>query len=179
MFDTVVARRYARAFYNEAANRDLLAAALAGLGEFAALFQKRPELPLLLLHPAIPADVKNNILAAVTDVDLCRDFLRLLLAKGRLRLVPAIYHETRDIYRQRAGILAVEVTTAAPLDDDVRAELAAVLGRLSGKNVELDVHTDAALIGGVRLRVGDVVVDGTLAGRLRRLRAAMAGEAAA
>lgn len=171
----VVARRYARAFYREAAARGVVRQALAALFEFAASFQKEPTLRKFLLHPGIPSQAKEKIIGVLADEPFCREFLKLLLAKGRIPLAPGIYEEALDYYRREAGILPVTVTVAAPLGEEMRVRFGEVLGKLTGKEIELEVQVDPAVIGGVRLRIGDRVIDGTLANRLRRLRDAMAG----
>jgi F-type H+-transporting ATPase subunit delta len=172
--ELVIAKRYARALYKVAAGRDAEELALVALGAFADAFREHEELRRFLLHPAVPREAKEQLVAKLVDDELTRDFLTLLIKKDRLELVPVMDREFDALYRRYAGVLAAELTTAEPVDDKFREELKGVLRGLTGKRVELTAHVDEKVIGGARLVVGDRVIDGTLAKRLESIKAAMA-----
>jgi F-type H+-transporting ATPase subunit delta len=175
MLERVVARRYARAFYAVAYAENRVGEVLGALGDFGRVFAERSDLRELLLHPAVPLAAKESLVSRFAADAGAREFLRLLMVKGRLELAPMVADEFARLYRRDAGILAAEVTTATPLPDEVAADIKRVVEVLSGKRVELTSRVDETVVGGVRLTLGDHVIDGTLAARLGEIKAAMAG----
>ena len=102
-----------------------------------------------------------------------RTLLRMMIDRRRLRLLPDI----ADLFREKAlahrGIVMVDVTTADALDDAGEQLVRERLKGIVGKDVELRLHTDANIIGGIVARIGDQVIDGSVLNQLRRLRASM------
>ena len=99
-----------------------------------------------------------------------RSFLGTLIESGHLEQLDAIVHEfDRLVHRREEHTVAV-VTTAVPLTDAERETLRAKLAERFGPDLEFQYEVDDALIGGVHLRVGDQVIDGTVAGKLAALR---------
>ena len=175
MLDSVIARRYARALYKLSYAQGKVAQVMAALGDFARIFAEREDLKKILTHPAIATEDKINLIKKIVEGQIALDFLRFLIEKGRFSLLPLIYDEFLRVYRDDAGIVAAEITSALPLADDLKKRLVAVLGRLTGKRVELDAVVDDNVIGGLRLRVGDHGVNGTLAARLKDMGETLAG----
>ncbi|MBM3139331.1 MAG: ATP synthase F1 subunit delta [Chloroflexi bacterium] len=98
------------------------------------------------------------------------NFLRLLRRKGRLGLGSSIASFYRELYDAERGVLRAEVTSAVPLDDGQRQRLQEKIARDTGKQVELEARVDAAIMGGMVVRIGDRLVDGSTRTRLRSLR---------
>jgi F-type H+-transporting ATPase subunit delta len=94
----------------------------------------------------------------------------LLLERGRLETVPDIYRIFNDARLEAMGIAIAEVTTAEPLSVREQAIVQERLRGLVGKNVELRMHTDPSIIGGIVARIGDTLIDGSVVTRLRRMR---------
>jgi F-type H+-transporting ATPase subunit delta len=114
-------------------------------------------------------------------LDLCGEphapelgnFFRMLADNGRLGVLPEIalaYERLRD---EAEGRIVVEVRSAAPLDDTLRESLKAALERRLAREVELANVIDPGLIGGAIIRAGDLVIDGSVHGRLQGLAAAL------
>lgn len=177
MRDWVIARRYARAVYKLSHARGVVEDVLAELGAFTALFRENEGLRRLLVHPGIPAAEKQDVVAEIVADETVRDFLRFLMERERLALLPAMFVEFRKEYRRDEGIVAAQVTSAVPVPEDIRERLAAAVERMTGKRVELETVLDEGVIGGMSLRIGDHVIDATLATRLGEMRDAMAGSA--
>ena len=178
MRDAIIARRYSRAFFKLSFAQGRVAEALKDLAAFAELFVERAELRELLAHPAVSEEAKVKLVGELVADELTGDFVKLLIEKGRLFLLPAIYEDFLRAYRRDAGIIAVEVTTALPLAEDLGERLKTALARLTGKRVEIETVVDEAVVGGLRLTIGDHVIDGTLASRLEDIRETMAGATA-
>jgi F-type H+-transporting ATPase subunit delta len=177
MRDWVVARRYARAAYKLSYARDATEGVLAELDAFAALVRDNEELRRLLAHPGIPVAEKQAVVEKVVAGETTRDFLRFLMERDRLALLPAVVEEFRREYRSDAGIVGVQIKSAVPVPEDLRGRLAAAIERMTGNRVELEAVLDENVIGGVSLRIGDQVIDATLATRLGEIRDAIAGSA--
>jgi F-type H+-transporting ATPase subunit delta len=177
MRDLVVARRYARAAYKLSHGRGDTEDVLAGLESFTALFRGNDEFRRMLVHPAVPVAEKTAVVQKIVGDPSTRDFLKFLIERDRLVLLPAVLNEFRDEYRKDAGIAAARITSAVPIPDDVKERLAAAIGHMTGKRVELEAVVDEDVIGGISLRIGDHLIDATLATRLGEIRDAMAGSA--
>src|SRR5262249_18710496 len=110
--------------------------------------------------------------------DLLVDSLEVINRKGRLGLLPAIVAAYRGEYRELRGLVDARVTTAVPLTEEQRTELAAALGKLTGKRPELIERVDPAILGGLVVEVAGEKIDSSLATRLRDVAEALAQRAA-
>lgn len=102
-----------------------------------------------------------------------RNLVRMLIQRRRLELVPDINALFHDAVMAHKGVVLVDVTTADALDDAGKALVRERLKAIVGKDVELRLHEDASIIGGIVARIGDQVIDGSVLSQLRRLRASM------
>jgi F-type H+-transporting ATPase subunit delta len=93
----------------------------------------------------------------------------LLAANDRLIALPEIARVFEELVTRHEGVRQVQVLTAFDLTDATRDELAAALKKRLGAEVEMTVATDASLIGGVEIRAGDLVIDGSVRGALQKL----------
>jgi len=101
---------------------------------------------------------------------LVLNFLGVVCRHGRFELLPTIVEQTRHLYNQRSGIVDVTVTSAVPLEDEVAQRMVQRLAQVLGKQVELQREVDPALLGGLQVRVGDTVFDGSVNAGLERAR---------
>jgi F-type H+-transporting ATPase subunit delta len=117
----------------------------------------------------------GRILALVKDI--CGDKLdeqgenlvRMLIANDRLRLMPEIHSLYEDLKQEAEAAIDVEVTSAYPLESSQQKILAEALNRKLGRDINLTVSEDKSLIGGVVIRAGDLVIDGSVKGYLGEL----------
>ena len=98
------------------------------------------------------------------------NFLKILCERGMLASLPGCCDEYRDSLYEARGILPVTAWTAAPLDEKQTKALTEKLEKTTGKQVLLTCRTDASLLGGVRLSYAGRELDGTVKGRLDKLR---------
>jgi len=122
--------------------------------------EERKESMLLSAFPNMPPRVQN--------------FIILLARQGRLGLLPDIVNTFRALLNDHRGVQVVEVTTAEPLDQAGRELVANQLARYLNAQVTIEARVDPEIIGGVIARIGDRVLDGSVRGRLDRLRVALA-----
>ena len=173
------ARRYAEAAF-EIAERDGSVAAWQDALTAAETLLAEPGLARLLANPAIPAASRQELLDKVAGDQLTggpKRLVQLLVARGRIERLPEVAREFRRLYRLREGITQATVTSAAPLTEDEVAELTAKLAGMTGGSVEVSLAVDPALLGGVQVRLGDRLIDGSVRGRLERLRSKLASGA--
>jgi F-type H+-transporting ATPase subunit delta len=103
------------------------------------------------------------------------NLVALLAQRRAFRILPRVLQEFQRLVDAAQGVLRVQVTVGAPLVDREEEEMAERLSRALGRRVVLSVHTDPSLLGGLVLRIGDRVVDGSVRGLLAALRKTLVG----
>jgi F-type H+-transporting ATPase subunit delta len=168
----VAQRIYATALFDAAKERDALATVRGELAEFVEALREVPELDAVLKNPQLDPRAKVAVLEDLlgSTHELLRNFLMLLVEKGRADEINAIQREFEDLCRRDEGILNVELTTAIELSDDERRSIINQIERASGRRVEATSKVDPSLIGGLVLQAGSQLVDSSVRGRLERLR---------
>ena len=174
MTNSVYARRYSQAVFRIALDRKELNRWQSDLRKVASLV-KEDALFALLENPEVPFDNKAKVLSErLGDINpLALKLVSLLVAKGRLGMIDDIadeYQRLLDNYRGIEGAEVAEVTTAIPLDDEDRLRLAQRLTSIVGKPVVLKPRVDSSLIGGIIIRVGDKLIDGSIHSKLVTLK---------
>lgn len=166
---------YALALLDLAATGKIAAEQLRGeLAQIGALLAESPALGSALANPAVPAAEKSQVLRTLAErlgwSRITRNFLGVVVARGRGGRLGAILAAFARLWRQRAGVAAADVVSARPLAAAERAAIEAALARAVGAQIEASYREDESLIAGFRARVGDRVFDGSLRGRLDRVR---------
>ncbi len=179
MKDRKLAARYARALLQALPDDRAADAADGFLQALADAFRASDSLRDLLLNPAVPKPAARAGLDAVAQrlgaSELVRNFLGVVVARGRAALLPTIAEVFTQEKETAQGIVRARVRAVAPLARDHETRLAAALERLTGRKVRLAVEVEPALIGGAVASVGSLVFDGSLRGQLERLRRSMGG----
>jgi F-type H+-transporting ATPase subunit delta len=170
------ALRYAEAIFQVARDSQSYDLWLRELGEVETLLSD-PFAAQVLLSPAIPRDRKAAILAeAVPELgEPVRRFLELLLRRDRVELLPQVLESFRELVDRELGVQVARVTTALPLRQADRDLVAMRLSSYTGKRIRLEESVDPSIIGGVIAQIGDEILDGSVRGRLDRLRRALVG----
>jgi F-type H+-transporting ATPase subunit delta len=135
-----------------------------------------PELRSNLTDPQLPLEKKQGIIDELLDgraSSLTVGVIQLLLGQGRASELPAIATAVAAAAAASRDKELAEVRSAVPLDDETVDRIAAALGRATGRTVEVKVVVDPDLIGGIVARVGDTVIDGSIAKRMDSLRQAV------
>jgi F-type H+-transporting ATPase subunit delta len=166
-----IARPYARAAFEEARERQRLAAWSKAL-EVAAAVVKDRRVEALLGNPRVTAEELAQLVVGIAGPELGEEganFVRTLADNHRLGYLPEISALFDNLKDEAEGVADVTVTSAATLDEAQRAQIAAALERRLKRKVRLHCDVDPALIGGAVLRSGDLVIDGSLRTRLDRI----------
>lgn len=127
--------------------------------------------------PNIDERALENLLLGVFGEKLDgqgRNFLQVLVQNGRLMLLPQIRTQYEELRREHEGVLEATIVSALPMSDEQVRQLVASLEAKNGRKVTARVEVDPELIGGVRIVVGDKVIDATVRGRLDAMAAALA-----
>ena len=173
------ARRYAEAAFQIADQDGSLDAWLKDL-QLAADLLGPPAVLRLLANPAVPipvrADAVGKALGSQVSVK-ARNLVLLMLRRGRIDLLGGVAAEFRAMYEHRKGIVRATVISAAPLDKAEQAAIQQQLGQMVGGTLEIEQQVDPAILGGVIVRLGDRMIDGSVRGRLERLRSRLAAGA--
>jgi F-type H+-transporting ATPase subunit delta len=168
----VAQRMYARALFQAAQEVGRVDDVAGDLAALASAMDEVPELRALLRNPQIEPTGKAAVLEqlAAEGDELVRNFLRLAAEKGRAGEIPEISAELEALVARAQNRLAVELTTAHELSDEDSASIVQAIEKASGRTVEATRAVDPSLIGGIVLRVGSHRADGSVRGRLERLR---------
>ena len=172
-----IVSRYARAFADVAASAHLDTAALdRQMNDFLATWNGSTELRTLFANPAVAALEKVRILdklnARLGLQKELRNLIAVLIDNDRIGLVREVIEAYRLELQERMGIRQAEVVTARELGEAERGKLVAGIGKLAGAQVEATFKLDKSILGGTVVRIGSTVYDGSVRGRLERLREA-------
>ena len=164
---------YAEALFAVARAEGTLGEVEDELFRFSQTLQGSDELRDALTDPGIPATRRQQIVedllggrASATTVAL----VSMVVGTGRARQLPDIIRELVEMSAAEANKEVAEVRSAIPLTDDQRKRLADALGEATGKQVEVKVVIDPSVLGGIVAQVGDTVIDGSVRGRLDKLK---------
>jgi len=172
------ASRYARAFADVMASAKLDPVELdRQLNDYLGTWDGSAELRELFMNPAVPATQKISILdklnAKMGLQRELRNLLAVLINNDRIGEVHEVAAAWRAEMQERLGIRQAEIVTARELGPQERAELVAGVGKLAGSRIEPSFKLDASIIGGTVVRIGSTVYDGSVRGRLERLKEAL------
>jgi F-type H+-transporting ATPase subunit delta len=166
------ARRYAEAAFQVAMRDDTVEAWRSEL-DSAATIVAEEQIGRALANPSIALETRVETARATFGSLVGPQVLNLIglmLRRGRIQELPRVAAEFQRLDNERQGITRATAVSAAPLDqNDVRA-LARRLEEMTGGRVELDLEVDPGLLGGLVVRVGDRLIDGSVRSRLERLR---------
>lgn len=177
MIERTLARRYATALLAQAERAKAVEEMEAQLLALKAAFTGDARLRSALTHPKVGRSQKVKMLNAVfkdRTPPAFSAFLTLLIRKNRLKFIPEIADAFDRLADSTRGVVRVDVVSFMPLTDAQRQGLTAKLTKLlGGKSIELRVDVDPKALGGLSVRVGDTIIDGTARARLKNLREAL------
>lgn len=176
MLISTIARRYAEALYEAAHDAGLTKEIGDQLEQLLRVLKTDRELDLAFRSPALTAHRRRLLLEECFQGELhpfVLNLCQLLWTKGRENSLPSVVTAYRQLFRQEAGLLTAEVVSASNLTEEQLAPLRQALERRFGQPVVIEMKVDRSLLGGVRVRVGNTVLDGSVRGHLQALRERM------
>jgi F-type H+-transporting ATPase subunit delta len=172
-----LAERYAAALFDLADERRILDEVASDLRQLRAMVQASADLLRLIRSPILSRDEQSKGIGALAEraglSPLVRDFLAVVARNRRLFAVPAMIEAFLAKLAARRGEVTAEVFAAQPLSEAQLAALNEQLRRSIGSRVSVDVHVDPGLIGGLVVKLGSRMVDGSIKSKLQRLQLAM------
>ncbi len=167
-----LAEVYSRALFQAARDADKLDVVHDQVGEFADALEQNRDLSVFFFSPYFSTEEKKEGLDKVLDGadEIVRNFLELLIEKHRM---PAVYRIRRaydGLWEEENKLLPVEVTSAIELDRDTVKQIGDRIGERTGRRVQLESRVDPDILGGIVVRVGDRILDASIANRLESLR---------
>lgn len=169
-----IAKRYARAFFEISDAEKGYEAYYQEMGNFSAVLKENKSLGEFLANPIFAQSDKKAVVETILDQisisPLTANFLKLLVDKRRIDIISDIEGCYRELTDNALRKVRVTVKTAFPLTGESLDRLRAGLEGLTGKTVEMTVLEDSALIGGIVVRVGDKLYDGSIRTQLNNIR---------
>jgi F-type H+-transporting ATPase subunit delta len=171
MARVISGKRYAQAVFELALENGQLDSWQASLRRIAELTADE-ELVALLEDPRVPFETKKAILAEFlgTANQLALNLAYLLVHKHRLNIAGNISQQYDRLLDAHYGIEHVAVITAFPLDDEDRRSISGRFEKMIGRKVVIDARVDPAIVGGIKAKIDDTLIDGSVKNRLEALR---------
>ena len=166
------ARRYAEAAF-EVAQRDGAVETWRAELDAAAAIAADDQVGRMLANPAIALETRTDMAGSIFGKVVSKPVLNLIglmLRRGRIEQLPRVAAEFARRDDARNGLTHATATSAVPLDDEEVRAIATRLEQLTGNRVALETNVDPSILGGVVVRIGDRLIDGSVRGRLERLR---------
>lgn len=172
MVNTKTAQRYANALMQVAVERNEVEVILEDVRLINNTLQNSRELVLFLKSPIIKRDKKMNVLTELFSNkvnELTLTFIEVMTRKNRENILPAVFPAFIKRYNEYAGIVDVEVASAEVLSESEKNDLQKALEQKTDKKIQLHLSEDKSLKGGLKIRIDDTVIDGTVKHKLEQL----------
>jgi F-type H+-transporting ATPase subunit delta len=175
MASDVLARRYAEAYFQLATEAGTVERWGDDLARAVEMLE-HPAVAEAMRNPRVsPADRVRLVMDLLDGLDQpVRNLVRLLIERGRSGILGAVLDHYRTLADAESGIIRVQVTAAVPIEHDLEQHITDTLGQRLGGRIQTTVRQDPSILGGLIIRIGDRVIDGSLRTRLQQLRAALA-----
>ena len=172
-----VSGRYATALFELARDQKVVDEVKGDLDKFDALLNESADLKRLVRSPVFAADAQSRALSAVLDkagiAGITANFLKVLTANRRLFAVADVIRAYRALVAKFKGETTADITVAEALSDKNLDALKVALKSVTGKDVALNVKVDPSIIGGLVVKLGSRMVDGSLRTKLNSIKHAM------
>ncbi|CAG7655609.1 F0F1 ATP synthase subunit delta [Paenibacillus allorhizosphaerae] len=170
--DTIVAKRYAKALFELAKEQNRVAEVEAELRGIETALKQNVDFRKLIVSPGLDASVKAGLIKSVFEGQISEttmNTLLLLIQKGREELLEALITYYMGIASEALGQANATVYSPIALNDAELSQIAATFSQITGKQIRVESVLDKSLIGGIQVRIGDRLYDGSLSGKLQRL----------
>jgi F-type H+-transporting ATPase subunit delta len=172
--ETIVAKRYAKALFELAKEKNEVAQAEADLQAVVSSIQDNADLQKFLSHPNIDSSKKTALLDTVFQgkvSDAVLNTVSLLVDRRRESILQEVLTDYVKIANEALGQAKAIVSTPIALTEVESQHIAASFSQLTGKKIQVQQVIDPSLLGGIKVRIGDRLYDGSLSGKLQRLQA--------
>ncbi len=174
MIGSKVAKRYAKALLSIGQENGQFEQYGRDLKEFTDFCKANGEFGQVISNQVFPAEERKRVLQVILDRSafsaVIKNFLNLLLDKNRIGAILDITANYEKLMDEISNIARAEIITPKPLKDDARTRLEKALGDLTSKKIKADIVEDKSLVGGIVVRIGDLVLDGSIKALLEGLK---------
>jgi F-type H+-transporting ATPase subunit delta len=174
LIDSKISRRYAKALLSLGQEDGNYLEYGQNLKEFAEFCSANEELFQVISNQIFITEDRKKILEKILEKtpfsDMVKNYLRLLLDKNRIGSVKEITDHYQRLTDDISNIVRAELITARPLKDDALKKIVQALNRLTSKDVKVEIKEDASIMGGLIVKTGDLVIDGSVKTQLEGLR---------
>ena len=176
MSSLIASRRYASALLSAAEEGNFLDTVVEELQVIKEVLGHSRDLVHALRSPLVKGDKKIHILEEVFRDSIGEKmflFLKLIARKKRAGLLPEIIDEFQILLDEKRGVINVDITSAVQLSDEQSSELITTLAAFTGKKIRARMSIDEQFIGGVTVKIGDTIYDGSISHQLQMLKLAL------
>ena len=178
MISSAILGRYARSLAEVVFEKNIEQAVTGNLKTYSEIFRAVPDLLEAFDSPGVPRDAKEKLLDSVVEVHpvnrITHNFLRVLLEHNRISSFQQIYENYLDSVNEHNGIVSAKISTAVPLDPPDLEAIGDRLSGVTGKQVNMEPSTDADLLGGIIIQMGDTIFDGSIKTKLAEMKRRLA-----
>jgi len=165
----LVAKIYSQALFEAGKEENMLDEYLEEIKLINEVFSEYKDFFELLKTPNISINEKKNIIDETFEGKVSseiKNFLKIILDKRRIKNIFEIIEEYEKLYNEHNGVVKADAYTTMPLDEDTLKSLGDKLSSITDKNVKLENKIDKSLIGGIKITLGDKVIDNSLKKKL-------------
>lgn len=173
MIDKTLATGYLQALFELARSKDQFQQATNDMDTVARVFRENAQLRKVILHPSVTREEKTRLVESILAPHLSplvRNFLLLIITKRREKILDDILEQYQAVADSVGGTGRAVVQTAIPLSDEKLARLKSTLETITKKTVEVETRVTPEILGGVIVKIGNKVIDGSIVTRLNNLR---------
>ncbi|HHT63317.1 MAG: ATP synthase F1 subunit delta [Bacillota bacterium] len=173
MIDKTIARRYAQAIFDIAREKNAVEKFSEDLKSITRFIDDNEDMRKIIYGRLVPVEAKKEIIGKFVspEIDpLVVNFIYLVLDKARENYLAGIVDTYDRLAAEEKKIVPAQVKSAIPLTKDQVAKLEERLSQITGRNIKTEIIVEPALIGGLTVRIGDIVYDGSIAKQLGLLK---------
>jgi F-type H+-transporting ATPase subunit delta len=169
-----ISKRYARAFFEIASGEKQLERYYNEINQVVLIIAQNKALGEFLANPVFEQESKKNVIENIIGklklAGMTTNFLKLLVDKKRIDVLPDIVFFYRQLMDESLKKVRVNLKTAFPLSKNIQDYIASSLEKVTGRKVEISVEKDPGLLGGIVIGVGDTLYDGSIKNQLNNMR---------
>jgi len=173
MINKSIARRYAQAIFDIAREQNAVEKFAQDLKTIIDIIEKSAEIKKFIYGRLVPAEAKKEIIAKIITPEMNQmvvNFVYLVMDKSRENYLTGIVDVFDQLTAEEKKIIPAQVLTAVPMTEDQVAKLEGKLSERTGQSVKAQISVDPSLIGGITVRIGDIVYDGSIVKKLGMLK---------
>lgn len=173
----VLAQRYGEGLFRVVRESGKYQEVAAELSSFLSLFETNPQVKDLMENPVYGTTERLSFLAGIQAKAAYSDpaygLLHVLISRNRIEQLRSIIAAFEELYRAELGWVSAQVTLASPIDSAMQTRISNLVQRITGKNPDITIVTDPSIIGGLKIKMGNTILDASVKSKLERMHQAL------